>query len=126
MPEEYLNLVEALKALEQVENPNAEEPVTVTLPMAEDEWYNRPDTVSYGIVLLQYEAGALYGNNRKQATAYSGSVHLFSLARNGAGWVEMITETLTEHCDGCWSLNYHTYERETSLFHWEWAFQLEG
>ena len=122
MPEEYTNLVTALKGLTQGEAPD---PI-VKLPMAEDEWNTRPDTVSYGIVLLQYEVDALRGDNRKLATAYSGSVHLFSLQRDGAGWVPLITGTLTEYCESAWSLNYHTYERDTGLFHWEWAFQVEG
>ena len=122
MPEEYTSLVEALKALTQGEEP-AE---VVTLPMAEDEWYTRPDTVSYGTVSLDFEADAMHGDNLKQCTAYEGSVDLYSLVRNGAGWVELIVETLKEHCEGSWSLNYHGYERETSLFHWEWWFQVEG
>ena len=126
MPEEYTSLVEALKALTQAEDPNAENPVTVTLPMAEDEWYTRPDTVSYGTVSLDFEADALRGDDRKVATAYEGSVDLFSMVKNGAGWVELITATLTEHCGGAWNLNHHTYERETGLYHWEWAFQVEG
>ena len=121
MPEEYTSLVTALKALTQGENPN-----TVKLPMAEDEWNTRPDTVSYGTVQLDFEVNALHGDNVKQVTAYEGSVDLFSLNRDGAGWVDLITATLTEHCEGCWSLNHHTYERETGLFHWEWAFQVEG
>ena len=122
MPEEYTALVTALKALTQGEAPD---PV-VKLPMAEDEWNTRPDTVSYGIVLLQYEVDALTGDNRKLDTSYSGSVHLFSLQRDGAGWVPLIIGTLTEYCESAWSLNYHTYERDTGLFHWEWAFQVEG
>ena len=126
MPEEYTSLVEALKALTQAEDPNAENPVTVTLPMAEDEWYTRPDTVSYGTVSLDFEVDALRGDDRKVATAYEGSVDLFSMVKNGAGWVELITRTLTEHCGGAWSLNYHTFERDAGLFHWEWAFQVEG
>ena len=121
MPEEYTALVAALKALEQGEEPN-----TVALPMAESEWNTRPDTVSYGIVLLDFEADALRGDNMKCVTAFEGSVHLFSLQRDGAGWVPLITGALTEHCDGAWSLNHHTYERETGLFHWEWVFQVEG
>lgn len=121
MPEEYTQLVTALKAITQGESPN-----TVTLPMAEDEWATRPETVSYGIVSLDFEADALRGDNRKQVTAWEGSVDLFSLQRDGAGWVALITQTLEEHCDGAWSLNYHTYERETGLFHWEWVFQVEG
>lgn len=128
MPEEYTALVEALKALTQEEEParTDAEAVTVTLPMAEDEWYTRPDTVSYGTVRLDFEADALYGDNRKVATAWEGSVDLYSLVKTGAGWVELIVQTLTEHCDGCWSLNYHTYERDTGLFHWEFVFQVEG
>lgn len=116
MPEDYIALLEDLKNLDQG---------GVLLPVAEDEWATRPETVSYGVVALEFEADALYGDDRKAATAYEGSVDLFSLQRDGAGWVPMITETLTEHCGGCWSLNRHTYERETGLFHWEWAFQVE-
>ena len=122
MPEEYTNLVAALKALTQGEAPD---PV-VKLPMAEDEWNTRPDTVSYGIVSLDFEVDALRGDNKKMVTAYEGSVDLYSLQRDGAGWVPLITGALTEHCECCWSLNHHTYEQETGLFHWEWAFQLEG
>ena len=120
MPAEYTALVTALKGLTQGESPN-----TVKLPMAEDEWSTRPDTVSYGTVRLDFEVDALRGDNVKQATAYEGSVDLYSLQRSGAGWVELITATLTDHCEGCWSLNSHQYERDTGLFHWEWAFQIE-
>lgn len=122
MPEEYTALVTALKALTQGESPD---PV-VKLPMAEDDWNTRPDTVSYGTVRLDFEVDALTGDNRKVATAYEGSVDLYSLQRDGAGWIPLICGALTEHCESCWSLNYHTYERDTGLFHWEWAFQVEG
>ena len=122
MPEEYTALVTALKALTQGESPD---PV-VKLPMAEDDWNTRPETVSYGTVRLDFEVDALRGDNLKQCTAYEGSVDLYSLQRDGAGWVPLICGALTEHCESCWSLNYHTYERDTGLFHWEWAFQVEG
>ena len=122
MPEEYTALVTALKALTQGESPAQ----VVTLPMAEDDWNTRPDTVSYGTVRLDFEADALTGDNRKMTTAFEGSVDLYSLQRDGAGWVELITAALSEHCESCWSLNHHTYERDTGLFHWEWAFQVEG
>ena len=124
MRERFESLVTALKTLTQVEDPNAETPVTVTLPMAEDEYYTRPDTVSYGLVSLDFEAGQLHGEDVKQDTSYQGSVDLFSLARAGAGWVPLIEQTLTTYCGGCWSLNSHTYERETNLFHWEWVFEI--
>ena len=110
MPTEYTNLVTALKALSQGEKPNE-----VKLPMAEDEWTTRPETVSYGIVSLDFEVDALRGDNVKQCTAYEGSVDLYSLNRDGAGWVPLITATLTDYCEGAWSLNNHTYERETGL-----------
>ena len=122
MPEEYTALVTALKGLTQGESPD---PV-VKLPMAEDDWNTRPDTVSYGTVRLDFEVDALRGDNLKQCTAYEGSVDLYSLQRDGAGWVPMICGALTEHCESCWSLNNHTYERESGLFHWEWTFQVEG
>ena len=121
MPEEYTNLVTALKGLTQGESPD---PI-VKLPMAEDEWNTRPDTVSYGIVSLDFEVDALRGDNRKVSTAYEGSVDLYSLQRDGAGWVPLIKAALTDHCESCWSLNNHTYEQETGLFHWEWTFQVE-
>ena len=119
MNAEYTALVTDLKALEQGEKPNVR-----VLPMAEDGWNTRPDVDSYGIVELEFEADALRGDDLKQDTAYEGSVDLFSRKRDGDGWVPLITATLSKHCDGAWSLNSHTYERETSLFHWEWAFQV--
>lgn len=115
MPEEYNSLVTALKALEQD---------GTVLPMAEDEWYTRPDTVSYGIVSLDFESNQLNADDAKGERAHEGSVDLFSLARNGAGWVPLITGTLETYCGPCWSLNSHTYERETGLFHWEWVFEV--
>ena len=128
MPEEYTALVTALKSLTQTEPATTEggTATEVTLPMAEDEWYTRPDTVSYGTVSLDFEIDALYGDNVKQVSSYSGSVDLYSLVKNGAGWIEIIQETLTEYCEGCWSLNAHMYENETGLFHWEWIFEVEG
>ena len=112
---EYEALVADLKSLEQ----NG-----VTLKMGQDEWYTRPDEVSYGTVSLDFEADALEGDDRKQDTAYEGSVDLFSLARGGAGWIPMIKSVLEEHCGACWSLNSHQYERDTGLYHWEWVFQI--
>lgn len=126
MCEEYTNLVTAMKTLTQAEDPNAENSPTVTLPVAEDEWYTRPDTVSYGTIQLDFEADALTGDDLKKITSYEGSMDLYSLERSGAGWVQMICDTLTEHCGAHWSLNLHTYERETGLFHWEFVFQVEG
>ena len=126
MPEEYTELVAALKNLQQVEDLTADQQAMVTLPMAEDGWDTRPDVVSYGEVQLDFEADNLTGDDLKQSISYEGSVDLYSMVRSGAGWVELITQTLTDHCEGCWSLNHHTYERETGLFHWEWAFQVEG
>ena len=120
MPTEYTELVAALKALTQGEGTE-----TVTLPMAEDEWNTRPDADSYGTVSLDFEADALNGDNVKQCVAYEGSVDLYSRIRGGDGWIQMIQSTLTAKCEGSWWLNYHGYERDTGLFHWEWAFQVE-
>ena len=116
MPTEYTQLVAALKALTQGNR---------TLPMAENDWNTRPDSESYGIVALDFEADALHGDNVKVCTAYEGSVDLFSRKKDGDGWVPIIAQTLTEHCDGAWSLNSHQYERENGIFHWEWTFQVE-
>ena len=122
MPEEYTSLVTALKSLTQGELPGT----VITLPMAENEWNTRPDANSYGIVALDFEADALHGDNVKQITAYEGSVDLFSRSKDGAGWVELIAATLTEYCEGAWSLISHQYERENGIFHWRWVFQVEG
>ena len=122
MPTEYTNLVTALKGLTQGTAPD---PV-ITLPMAENEWNTRPDSDSYGIVALDFEADALYGDNLKRITAYEGSIDLFSRSKDGSGWVELIAQTLIDYCEGAWSLNSHQYERENNIFHWEWVFQVEG
>lgn len=117
----YNALVTAMKALAQGETPNA-----TILPMAENEWYTRPDAVSYGTIQLDFEANELYGDNTKTDIAYEGSVDLFSKSRTGEGWRALIEACLETYCDGCWYLSASAYERETNLFHWEWVFQIEG
>ena len=121
MPDEYLSLVADLKNLIQLDENDNE----TVLPMAEDGWTTRPETVSYGLVSLDFEVDSLTGDDQKKAASYEGSVDLFSLVKSGAGWVPMIREVLTEHCGAVWYLNHHTYEQNTGLWHWEWAFQVE-
>ena len=121
MTDAYAALVADLKALTQ-----GEDPETVKLPMAENDWNTRPDDKSYGIVSLDFEAGSLTGDDLKEDTAYEGSVDLFSRAKDGAGWIRMITDTLKAHCGASWSLNSHQYEHATRLVHWEWIFEVEG
>ena len=123
MPEEYMALVTAMKSLTQ-ESAVTSEP-DKGLPVAEDGWNTRPDKDSYGEIYLEFEAGSLDGDNRKKDRAYEGSMDLYSRKRDGEGWPELIEKTLTEYCDNCWSMDYHTYETGTHLFHWEWVFQIE-
>lgn len=121
MPDEYTSLVAAYKALTKGEAPNTE-----TLKVAEDGWETRPKTVSYGIIQLDFEADALRGDNQKQITAYEGSMDLYSRKKDGDGWLPLIRNMLEEHCEGSWNLNYHGYERESKLYHWEWVYQVMG
>ena len=124
MPEEYEALLSDMKALEQESATTSEPPDK--LPVEEDGWRTRPDVESYGEIQLEFEAGSLDGDNVKLHRAFEGSVDLYSRKRNGGGWVQLIEQTLTKHCGANWNLNYHGYERETALSHWEWAFQVEG
>ena len=124
MPEEYLALVTAMKSLTQ-ESAMTSEPAK-GLPVAEERWNTRPDVDSYGEIQLEFEADSLDGDNRKKNRAYEGSMDLYSYKKSGDGWVQLIEEVLTEHCDSCWRLDYHTHERETGLYRWEWVFQIEG
>lgn len=112
MPEEYTQLVEALKGLE--------------VPFAENAWVTRPNRESYGVVSLEFEAGNQGGDGLKQDTAWEGSVDLFSRDKNGEGYPEEIGSVLKEICGASWEMNHHAWERETGLFHWEWVFQIFG
>ena len=123
MPDDYTNLVTAMKALTQASATTSEP--DKALKVAEDGWDTRPDAVSYGEIQLEFEAESLDGNDRKKDRAYEGSMDLYSRRRDGEGWTALIEQTLTEYCDNCWRLNYHTHETGTNLFHWEWVFQIE-
>ena len=123
MPDDYTNLVTAMKALTQASATTSEP--DKALKVAEDGWDTRPDADSYGEIYYEFEAGSLDGNDRKKDRAYEGSMDLYSRKRNGDGWPALIEQTLTEYCDNCWRLNYHTHETGTNLFHWEWVFQIE-
>lgn len=109
---EYESLVSELKAL-------------IGCAFAENGWTTRPNTDSYGVVALEYESDALYGDNLKQIRAFEGSVDLFSKHKNGGGYVQRIEQILTQHCEGCWRLSSRQWERAEELFHWEWVFQVE-
>ena len=124
MPEAYEALLAEMKTLTQ-EPATTSEPAEV-LPVEEDGWDVRPNVDSYGEMQLEFEADNLDGDNEKLHRAFEGSIDLYSRKRNGGGWVALIEQTLTKHCGANWNLNYHGYERETSLSHWEWAFQVEG
>lgn len=123
MPDDYTNLVTDMKALTQASATTSEP--DKALKVAEDGWDTRPDAVSYGEIQLEFEAESLDGNDRKKDRAYEGSMDLYSRRRDGEGWPALIEQTLTEYCDNCWRLNYHTHETGTNLFHWEWVFQIE-
>ena len=123
MLEKYTALVTAMKSLTQ-ESSVTSEP-DLGLPVAKDGWNTRPDKDSYGEIQLDFEAESLNGDNRKKDRAYEGSMDLYSRKRNGEGWPALIEQKLTEYCDNCWRLNYHTHETGTNLFHWEWVFQIE-
>lgn len=123
MPDDYTNLVTAMKALTQASATTSEP--DKALKVAEDGWDTRPDAVSYGEIYLEFETGSLDGDNRKKNRAFEGSMDLYSRRRDGEGWPALIEQTLTEYCDNCWRLNYHTHETGTNLFHWEWVFQIE-
>ena len=110
MSAEYTALVAALKGMK--------------IPVAENAWTSRPTVSTYAVVQLDFEADALRGDGNKLVTAWSGSVDLFSTAKDGEGYVSEIVKILTQQLGGAWSLNSHVYETETRLFHWEWTFEV--
>lgn len=117
MPEEYLALVAEAKALEKD---------GVRLPMAEDEWNPRPDSDNYGMIALEFEADHMAGDNLKTHRAFEGSIDLYSRNKYGGGWVPVIEQLLTKHCESCWRMNRPGYESGSRLYHFEWIFQIEG
>ena len=122
MPDEYTNLVNALKALTQGEAPD---PV-VTLPMAENEWNTRPDSVSYGIVSLDFEADSLNGDDGKQMTSWQGSVDLFvRMKKDLERLKDLVENALEEVCEASWQVNSIQHESQTGYFHYEWVFEVE-
>ena len=109
MPSEYAALVAALKL--------------TSIPFQEYGWKARPEGV-YGVVSLDFEAGTMNGDGGKLDRSYAGSVDLFfPKLVNRDDLVEEIEETLTEVLGSSWELNSVQYERETGLFHVEWAFE---
>ena len=124
MLEDYRALVTAMKGLTQASGITSQP--DKLLPVGEDEWDTRPDYESYGVIKFDFEADSLDGDNLKQHRSFEGTMNLYSKQRSGDGWPELIEQVLTDHCDCCWQMDYHEYERETALFRWEWVFQVEG
>ena len=111
MPEDYEALAEDLKA--------------IGLPCAENTWTTRP-VGSYITYALEFEADAFYGDNRKVARAWEGSVDLYSKDKRGGDARAAIEAALEKNCEGAWGCETRgRWDRETGLFHFEWAFQVE-
>lgn len=109
MPSDYEALVAALKL--------------TSIPFAEYGWKTRPEG-SYGVVQLDFEAGALNGNDGKHDRSWEGSVDLFyPKLSDRTGLIEEVEETLATILGNSWSLNSTQYENSTGLFHVEWVFQ---
>ena len=110
MPSEYEALVAALKLTDT--------------PVAEYGWKTRPEGAYY-TVQLDFEAGHLDGNGLKQDRVWEGSLDLFYPKLTDR--TELIQETeeiLAEILGDAWELNSTQYERDSGLFHVEWAFQV--
>ena len=112
MPEDFEALAEDLRA--------------IGIPCAENEWNTRPKG-EYITYALEFEPDADYGDNRKIARAWEGSIDLYAADKRGGGHVTAIEAALSEHCESCWSMYTRgKWDRESGLFHFEWVFQVEG
>ena len=110
MPEMYTALVNALKAS--------------IIPFAEYGWKTRPEG-KYGVVSLDFEAGALIGDDEKLDRKYEASVDVFFPSALDLGGMKTTVEAiLNEICEGAWNLNSYQYEQQTGLFHVEWVCEL--
>lgn len=96
----------------------------IGIPCAENEWNTRP-TGDYITYALEFEADADYGDDRKVARAWEGSVDFWG-SEKWSATADRIEEALEECCSGLWRCNIRgAWERETGLFRWEWVFQTE-
>lgn len=106
----YEQLINALKAVSGIS-------------FTEYAWATRPSS-DYGVYQLDFEVGAVEGDNNKVQRCYEGSVDAFLHAPNKE-LIENIESALQSVCQGSWKLNSIQYEQDTRLIHYEWVFQLE-
>ena len=112
MPTEYTALVEALQQ--------------TNIPFMEYGWETRPEG-TYGVVSLDFEAGALNGDNGKQDRSFEGSVDVFfRKLSDRAAVASTVEDVLGTCCGSSWELNSIQHETETGLFHFEWVFKVNG
>ena len=112
MPTEYEALVEALQQTD--------------IPFKEYGWETRPEG-TYGVVSLDFEAGAMNGDGGKQDRAFECSVDVFFRKLSDRATVAATVEGILETCCGdSWQLNSFQHETENRLFHIEWVCQVTG
>ena len=112
MPEMYTQLVAALMASD--------------IPFQEYGWKTRPEG-NHGVVSLDFEAGALDGDDAKLDKKYEASVDIFfGKARDRAGLKAIVETILNDICEDAWNMNSFQYEYQTGLFHIEWVCELWG
>ena len=102
----------------------AEELKGIGIPCAENAWATTP-TGPYITYALEFEADSDYGDDRKTARAWEGSVDLWAEDKRGGDYAPAIEAALAERCDGCWRCEVPGHwERESGLWHFEWVFQV--
>jgi hypothetical protein len=111
MTDAYNGFAAAIKALQ--------------IPAAENAWTTRPDVPSYIVFGLEFETEGDTGDNAKVARTFEGSIDLFSTAKDGEGFPEIIEGILTDWFECGWTMNLKAWEPDTRIFHWEWVFDTE-
>lgn len=96
--------------------------MSLAIPVAEYAWDTRPES-DYIAITLDGDGETLWADDKMVYQAPSGTIHLFSKS-NDRSKMLLIQDTLNNF-EGCsWSLYDISYEQDTQLMHWQFAFDL--
>lgn len=89
------------------------------IPYAEQEWVQKGNPDTYGVLRRRGAGDALWADGHQQAQAWAASVHLFT-REAGTVNVEKVRTVLNQTDGLSWQPIDCQYEDDTRYTHWTW------
>ena len=84
-------------------------------------WNKRPEDTAWGVITMDRQADAVWGDEGMREQALEGTVHLFISSLETTAPVAV--QAALQELGVSWRLDFCTYEQDTRLLHYGWIWR---